>query len=54
MPSIVMTDDHLPHLRRWLIINTSILYIRVLRVCVAIWITSLFLVFSWLSFWLII
>jgi hypothetical protein len=49
MPSIMVTDDHLPLLKRRLILSTSIL-----RILAVIWITSLFLVFSWLLFWLII
>jgi hypothetical protein len=50
MPSIMVTDDHIPLLWRWLIISISILWVRVLRVWVVIWITSLFLLFSWLLF----
>jgi hypothetical protein len=54
MPSIMVTDDHIPLLWHWLIISISILRVRVLRIWVVIWITSLFLLFSWLLFWLII
>jgi hypothetical protein len=50
MPSIMVTDNHLPLLGRWLLIRTSILWIRVLRVWMVIWITYLFLLFSWLLF----
>jgi hypothetical protein len=46
MPSIMVTNDHLPLLWRWLIISISILRVRVLMVWVVIWITSLFLLFS--------
>jgi hypothetical protein len=54
MPSIMVTNDHLPLLWCWVIISISILWVRVLRVGVVIRITSLFWLFSWLLFWFLL